>query len=462
MPKAMIGPAPLANLDGEFLHVFKRAGFELVFPAKQVQMMEDDLLAQLGGISATLAGSEPYTRKVFEKFPDLKVIARAGVGYDAVDVAAATDHGVVVCIAPGTNQDSVAEHTFMLILCLARNLISQHNGIVGGKWPRVANLPLRGRTLGVVGLGRIGKAVSMRGLDFGMKVVAYEPYPDKAFVEKHGIKLATLEDVLKQGDYVSLHLPAMAETRHLITHKTLALMKPTAFLINTARGAVVDEKALYDVLKDKKIAGAGIDVFDQEPPDPNHPIIKLDNVVITAHTAGVDLQSRDEMALLASQCIARLSQGEWPAECIVNPEVKGKFKWKGPYRGGLRTRPVAFSRPRGAYATPLEIRSPHGTKSLSFVSSPPATVMYFRKFSSLIPFLRKRTEASPKPTLNGPSKMPPRAGSGFFGSTSMSAGLLQGTASPASTTMNVFDKPSATPLSLSFFAPITVPGPLND
>jgi len=328
MPKVMIAPAPLAKLQGEFVQVLKRAGFELVYPPHQKQLLEDEVIDHLKGVSACLAGSEPYTPKVFEKLPDLKIIARAGVGYDAVDVQAATVHGVVVTIAPGTNQDSVAEHTFMLMLALARNLLSQHLPIKEGQWLRQANLPLRGRVLGLVGLGRIGKSVALRGIAFGMKIVAYEPFPDKAFVEKHGIKLLTLEDVLKQGDYVSLHLPASAETRHLIGAKNLPLMKPTAFLINTARGAVVDEMALAEILKDKKIAGAGIDVFDEEPPLKDNPILKLDNVVLTSHTAGVDTQSRDEMALLAAQCIARISQGEWPTECIVNPEVKAKFKWK--------------------------------------------------------------------------------------------------------------------------------------
>ncbi len=324
----------LARSAGQFagrvpVTVLKRAGFEVVFPAKQEQMSEDDLLAQMAGLSAAIAGSEPYNRKVFEKLPDLKIVARAGVGYDAIDVKAATDHGVVVTIAPGTNQDAVAEHTFLLILVLARNLFGQHQPIKDGKWPRKANLPLRGRTLGLVGMGRIGKAVALRGLVFGMKIVAYEPFPDKAFMELHGIKLTTLENVLKEGDYISLHLPATEDTRYMINKKNLSLMKPTAFLINTARGALINELDLAEALRDKKIAGAGLDVFEEEPPRPDNPLLKLDNVVLTAHTAGVDLQSRDEMALKAAECIARLAQGEWPADCIVNPEVKGRFRWKG-------------------------------------------------------------------------------------------------------------------------------------
>ena len=327
MPKVMIAPAPLAKLEGAFLNVLRQAGFEIVYPKKQVQMVEEDVLEQMGGISACLAGSEPYTPRVFRAMPDLKVVARAGVGYDAVDVAAATEHGVVVTFAPGTNQDAVAEHCFMLILALAKNLFAQHGPIVAGKWPRQANVPLRGRTLGLVGLGRIGKAVTLRAIAFGMKVVAYEPYPDRAFVDQHQIRLMTLHDVLRESDYVSLHLPLTPESKGLINRPLLSLMKPTAYLINTSRGPIVDEGDLYEALKERRIAGAGLDVFCDEPPGDN-PICKLDNVVLTAHTAGVDTQSRDDMALSAATAIARLSQGDWPAELIVNPEVRDRFRWK--------------------------------------------------------------------------------------------------------------------------------------
>jgi phosphoglycerate dehydrogenase-like enzyme len=292
-------------------------------------MTEQDLLDQLRGIPACLAGSEPYSRKVFEAFPQLRVVARVGVGYDAVDVQAATDHGVVVTIAPGTNQDAVSEHCFMLILALAKNLMRQHQPIREGKWPRQANLPLRGKTLGLVGLGRIGRSMTLKGLAFGMKVMAYEPFPDMAFVQKHGVRLAPLDDLLREADYVSLHLPAMEGTRALMNAERLKLMKPTAFLINTARGAVVDETALYEAVRDKRIAGAGLDVFEEEPPLPGNPLLRLDNVVLTAHTAGVDLQSRDDMARKAAECIAAISRGEWPAECVVNPEVRDQFKWVG-------------------------------------------------------------------------------------------------------------------------------------
>jgi phosphoglycerate dehydrogenase-like enzyme len=326
MPKALIAPMTLAKLQGPHLNVLREAGFELAFPPRPMQLIESELLEILPGVSAVLAGSEPYTAKVLHANPALRVIARVGVGYDAVDVSAATACGIAVTIAPGTNQDAVAEHTFCMMLALVKNLISQHAGVKAGTWPRGTNLPLRGRTLGIAGLGRIGKAVALRGEVFGMKLLAYEPYPDAAFVAKHNVALMPFDRLLAESDFLSLHLPLTAESKYVINKKSLALMKPTAFLINTARGGLVCEADLLEVLRDKRIAGAALDVFENEPPGHN-PIFGLDNVVLTPHAAGVDLKSRDDMTMSAAQAIVSIRRGEWPTEKVVNPDVKAKFKW---------------------------------------------------------------------------------------------------------------------------------------
>ncbi len=327
MAKVLMAPSPLEGIDAEFRRALIRAGFELHYPALGRQLVESELAELLPGCKASLAGSEPYTPQILDRCPDLRVIARVGVGYDAVDVPAATERGIAVTITPGTNEGSVAEHTFMLLLACARQLVSQHNSIVAGGWPRNANVPVRGRTLGIVGLGRIGKAVALRAIAFGMPIIAFEPNPDKEFVSKHQIALRSLDEVMREADYVSIHAPMMPESKHLVNARTLALMKPTAYLINTSRGGLVNEPDLLKVLKDHRIAGAALDVFDQEPPPPDHPFFELDNIILTAHTAGVDLRSRDDMALSAAQAIIDLSQGKWPAEKIVNPQVRAKFKW---------------------------------------------------------------------------------------------------------------------------------------
>jgi phosphoglycerate dehydrogenase-like enzyme len=333
MPKVLIAPATLANLDGSFLEALRRADLELAFNPHPAQMTEEQLLPALRGVEASLAGSEPYTRRVLAANPQLRVIARAGVGYDAVDVAAATAQGIAVCITPGTNEDAVAEHTFCLMLALVKHLVPQHQGTVAGRWPRQANLPLRGRTLGIAGLGRIGKAVARRGLAFRMPVIAYEPYPDADFVRQHGIRLVPFEQLLAESDFLSLHLPLTPASRHLINRTTLARMKPTAFLINTARGGLVCEADIDAVLRAGRLAGAGLDVFEEEPPA-SLGLFRMENVVVTPHAAGVDTQSRDDMALSAAEAIAALWRGQWPAEKVVNPDVRTSFRWRvGPGPG---------------------------------------------------------------------------------------------------------------------------------
>jgi D-3-phosphoglycerate dehydrogenase len=324
MPKVLISPMTLAGLDITFVDVLKEAGFELVYPGLGRQLNEEELMHSLRGIDASLAGSEPYTRRVFAAHPQLKVVARVGVGYDAVDVEAATEHGVVVTITPGANHDSVAEHAFTLMLALVKDLVYQHNSLIAGGWPRKTNLPLRGKTLGIAGLGRIGKAIALRAECFGMNLIAYDPFPDEAFARAHGIRWVTFDQLLAESDMLTLHLPYTKESKHLINKTTLAKMKPTAFLINTARGGLVCEADLYDALKNKRLAGAGLDVFEEEPPG-KIPLFELSNVVVTPHNAGTDVKGRDDMAESAARAIVALTRGEWPAEKIVNPAVRGRL-----------------------------------------------------------------------------------------------------------------------------------------
>jgi phosphoglycerate dehydrogenase-like enzyme len=326
MPKVLIAPATLHDIEAPYLQLFHDAGFEPVFPGRLAQLTEDELLPALNGMAASLAGSEPYTRRVLDTNPGLRVIARAGVGYDAVDLAAATEHGVAVTIAPGTNHDAVAEQTLAMILAVAKGLVAHDRAVKAGGWPRRPSLPLRGRVLGIAGLGRIGKAVAVRAAAFGMRVLAFEPYPDAAFVARQQVTLVPFERLLAEADYLTLHLPLTPESQYLINRRTLALMKPTAYLVNTARGGLVNEADLLEALQAGRLAGAALDVFEQEPPG-DSPLFALDNVLLLPHTAGVDLQSRDDMALSAARAIVALSRGEWPAEQVVNPEVRGRFRW---------------------------------------------------------------------------------------------------------------------------------------
>ncbi len=334
-PRVLIGPAPMREIPHTYAPLLEGT-FELVYPRRAAQMTEAELLDQIPGCVASLAGSEPYTRKVIEVAAraGLKVLGRAGVGYDAVDVQACTDHGVAVTYAPGTNHEAVSEHALLLMLALAKSLLMQHEKTKAGGWPRIAQQPLRGRTLGLVGLGRTGRAVALKAKAFGMPVLACDPYVDGTFAHANGIGLVTFEEVLQSADVLSLHVPLTTETRQVINAKALGRMKPTAYLINTARGEVVDENALYDALKHKRIAAAGIDVFTEEPPKGSL-LLTLDNVILTAHTAGVDVRSREDMAHVGAVGIAKiLIERVWPVDLVVNPEVRPAFpnlgEWRSP------------------------------------------------------------------------------------------------------------------------------------
>jgi D-3-phosphoglycerate dehydrogenase len=308
--------------EAPYLRRLETAGLEVVRRiGRHGKLTEDEVIAALPGVFATLAGSEPYTERVFRSAPDLRVIGRWGVGYDAIDVAAATRHGVAVCTAVGGNHEAVADYAVALMCALQRGLLQNHRLITSGQWRTEFRPALWRATVGIVGLGRIGQAVARRCRGFEMRILAHEPYPDRAFIQAHGIELVPLEELLRRADLVTLHCPATPENRHLLDRERLALMKPTAYLVNTARGTLVDESALHEALATRRIAGAGLDVFEKEPLF-DSPLFGLDNVILSPHLAGVDETSEVAMADRAIDAILAVWRGETPArDCLVNPEV---------------------------------------------------------------------------------------------------------------------------------------------
>jgi phosphoglycerate dehydrogenase-like enzyme len=319
----------MVRVENRYRDVLEGAGFRIVYPApgEANQPTEAELWAALDGVEAVVAGSDPYTAALFSAYPRLRVIARVGVGYDSVDLAAATAHGVAVTIAPGTNQGSVAEHTLALMLGFTRHVPARDHAVKTGQWPKLMSQPLRGRSLGLAGLGRIGKAVAVRARAFEMRVLAYEPAPDHAFCAAHEVTLLPFDRLLAESDFLSLHTPLIPATRHLINRDTLARMKPGAILVNTSRGGLVCETDLVEALRARHLGGAVLDVFEQEPPSANHPLFGFENVVLSPHAAGVDIQSLGDMARSAAEAVVALRRGEWPAEKMVNPEVRATFRW---------------------------------------------------------------------------------------------------------------------------------------
>jgi phosphoglycerate dehydrogenase-like enzyme len=327
MPHVLIVPAPLFQLPGEHVDRLRAAGFEVRYPHERKALLsESEIIAALDGVSAVIAGSEPYNARVLQAAKHLRVISRSGVGSDAIVLHDATEHGVVVTITPGTNHDAVAETTMALFLAVARSVVYLDREVHAGRWPRYALRPVRGKTLGIVGLGRIGQSVALRAKGFGMRLLACEKFPDRAFVQQHGIELVDLNSLLVQSDFVTLHVPLAPDTRGLINRASLAQMKRGSILVNTARGGLVVERDLLEALESGHIAGAGLDVFEIEPATGN-PLLSHPHVVASPHVAGVDTQSLGEMACLAAQNIIDLSSGGWPEPCVINRDVRDRWKW---------------------------------------------------------------------------------------------------------------------------------------
>ncbi len=301
----------------------KEAGCETVFNLWHGGRTEDEMIDILQGIDGAIVSIDPFTPRVLSAAKQLKVVSRTGVGYDATDVKAATENGVAVCIALGSNNFAVADYAFGLLLACSRRLLENLSEVPKGGWKRYQGRDVAGATIGIVGLGAIGKEVAKRARGFGMRILAYDVYRDEAFAAQHGVTYVSLEQLLRESDYVTLHILLNDQTKHLINAERLALMKPTAYLINTARGGIVDTQALYEALKERRIAGAALDVFENEPLEADSPLRSLDNVYLSPHAAGQSVQAMTLMGTMAADNVIAILKGERPAG-IVNPEVLKK------------------------------------------------------------------------------------------------------------------------------------------
>ena len=321
MPKVLVTALGASGPDDPRLQPLRDAGWEIRmhrWPAGRPP--EEEVVELVQGNDAVIASSsERYTRSVLERADTLKHVARWGVGYETVDLAAATDNGVLVTTTQGSNHWAVADHAFALMLSVARRVVELDRLARTRKWARPHGRDVWQKTLGIVGLGRIGKGVAQRAFGFEMKVLAYEPYPDRAFCERWNVELVELDELFRRSDYLSIHAPGEGGNRHLVNRERLALMKPTAVLINTARGVLVDEDALYEALTSGRIAGAGLDVREQEPPEDDR-FEALDNVVLTPHASGSTTEAQEVSAVMVVESVLQASRGEQP-HGLLNPEV---------------------------------------------------------------------------------------------------------------------------------------------
>lgn len=289
---------------------------ELVFNESGKPLSEEDLIPLLQDCDGYIAGLDQITRKVLESCPKLKVVSRYGAGYDRVDIQAAKELHISVTNTPGVNAEAVGELTFGLILCAARKIPYLNHETRTGSWVRSSGMELKGKTLGILGLGAIGKVVARCAQGFDMTVLAYDPFINETYCKEHYITPVSFEELMKHSNVVSLHLPLMDSTRHMIDAAALDLLPNGAILVNASRGGIIDENAAYEALKSGKLVGLGLDAFEIEPPVNSH-LFELDNVIATPHTGAHTKEATDNMAHGAIQNLIDILSGK---ECpyLVN------------------------------------------------------------------------------------------------------------------------------------------------
>jgi D-3-phosphoglycerate dehydrogenase len=285
---------------------------------------EDEVIARTRDADALVVSSSPVTRGVMSALEGLKVVVRTGVGYDVIDVPAATELGVIVVNIPDIWVREVANHALALLLAWNRKIVTLDRQVHAGVWssagPGARTGSLHGETVGIVGLGNIGSAFARRVAAFETTVIACDPYVDDAHFAALGVERVSLEALASLADYVSVHTLLNAETRHLIGEAFFRRMKPTALLINTSRGPVVDERALIRALEDKRLAGAALDVWEKEPVTADHPLLRMDNVIATPHAAYFSSPAVAQVPRRCGEEVARVLTGQRPLH-VVNPEV---------------------------------------------------------------------------------------------------------------------------------------------
>lgn len=288
------------------------AGYELV--CRRGPLTEEQMLADVGEIDAFLCGDDAITQAVIDKaLPRLKVISKYGIGLDKIDVDYATSKKIPILFTPGVNHTTVSEHTFALLLALQRHLVDEANYVKSGNWKRLTGHEILGKTIAIVGMGRIGKEVATRAKAFGMNVIGYDIYWDEAFAQTHQIERVTdLDELASRADVISLHTNLTEETREMINARRLGLMKPTTIILNCARGELVDTAAMVEALNSEKIGGYGTDVLDVEPPPADHPLLGAKNCLITPHIGSRTYESVARQAGMATVNLIRFLNGEKP------------------------------------------------------------------------------------------------------------------------------------------------------
>jgi len=297
----------------------KAHGCEVELIPQGKKLSEAELLECASEVDAMIVAFENISERVIQTATNLKVVAKHGAGVDNIDMAAATKRGIVVTSAPGANSDAVADLTIGLFLALARQIPFADSSVKAGEWPRIIGSGFNNKTLGIVGTGQIGKKVARRAAGFDMEVLVYDVFEDTDFSTDTGATYLPLEEVLSKSDFISIHVPLTDKTRHLIGARELGLMKKSAYLVNVARGGIVDEDALLEVLNQKQICGAASDVFLQEPAKGN-PLLEVENLIATPHMGMYTREALIDTGMICVRNIVDTLEGRRP-QYLNNPEV---------------------------------------------------------------------------------------------------------------------------------------------
>lgn len=315
--RVLVTPTSYAKNDPKLRTELEAQVGEVVYNTAGHPLSAEELVPLISGIDGYIAGLDAITREVLEAADSLKVIARYGVGVDAIDLETARQKGIVITNTPGANSASVAELTLGLMLSLARNIPEAVEATRSGEWPRFRGMSLGGKTIGLFGFGEIGKRVAQMLKGFNARLVAYDPFPDVEFAEECGVEIVQQDEVIRMADILSLHCPVLPDTRGMVNTDFIRKMKPGAFLINTSRGELINEDALYDAIKSNHLQGAALDVFSQQPPQPGNPLLGMPQVIVTPHMGAHTDGATNAMGWAAlNDCLAVL-RGEEPLHRVV-------------------------------------------------------------------------------------------------------------------------------------------------
>lgn len=297
--------------------ILENAGCEIIENPHGRPYTFDELKEIVEDIDGVVVGVDDWNEDVFKLAPKLKGMARFGVGVDNIDLNAAKEHGIIVCNSPGINSSAVAEQAVALLLSLIRNIPEMNSAVRKGEWPRPMFHEFKSRTIGFLGFGAIARNVAQRLAGFGPEMIAYDKYPNQEAADKLGVRLVSQEEVLKESDIISIHLPATDETKHLINKETIQQMKDGVYIVNTARGSIVNEADMAEALESGKAAGFGTDVFEHEPIDLSGPLFKYDNYIATPHVSAETFENCETTSVVTARALLAVFEGREPENRLV-------------------------------------------------------------------------------------------------------------------------------------------------